>query len=79
MFTQANNIVIKSIKQDDDPELVEKKFDDLSRWYTDVQDKYISSIEDEADFDQLESGKWMDDVEDQFAGNERMYHGYLKS
>ena len=81
LFTRSNNNLTKSIKHYDAAEIVERKFEELSQKYSDVQNKheeYILSIEDDIDFKQDECVELMDDVDETFSEAERMSHDYLK-
>ena len=62
LFTRSNNNLTKSIKHDDAAEIVERKFEELSQKYSNVQKKdeeYISSIEDHTDFNVNMMNGWM--------------------
>ena len=80
LFTRCRNNLIKSIKLEECFDLVQRKFDDLTQKYTNVQlkhEEYILSIEEETDFNQYECDMWMDAVDETFSETERIAHDYL--
>ena len=80
LFTRCRNNLIKSIKLEECFDLVQRKFDDLTQKYTNVQlkhEEYILSIEEETDFNQHECDMWMDAVDETFSETERIAHDYL--
>ena len=82
LFTRSNNTLVDAIKLDDEPELVERKIQDLMKRYSEVQDiheNYISEIENDADFDDSKEEEWMSTVAETFIQTERMALGYMKA
>ena len=82
LFTRSNNTLVDAIKLDDEPELVERKIQDLTKRYSEVQDiheNYISEIENDADFDDSKEEEWISTVAETFIQTERMALGYMKA
>ena len=82
LFTRSNNTLLDAIKLDGEPELVERKIQDLIKRYSEVQDiheNYISEIENDADFDDSKEEEWMSTVAETFIPTERMALGYMKA
>ena len=70
LFTRCRNNLIKSIKIEDRFDLVQRKFDELTQKYTNVQlkhEEYILGIEEETDFNQDECDRWIDAVDETFS------------
>ena len=61
---------------------MERKIQDLTKRYSEVQDiheNYISEIENDADFDDSKEEEWMSTVAETFIQTERMALGYMKA
>lgn len=81
LFTRANNAVENAMKADDDPDLVDKKFQELAKKYSHVQEmheEYICAVEDTDDYDENQCEEWINEIERTFTFTERMSHEYIK-
>ena len=81
LFTRSKNAVVNSIKTNLDPDLVDKRFQELEKRYSDVQEKheaYVCSIEDSDDYNEQACSNWIDEIEQEFMITEKMSHEYIK-
>ena len=82
LFTRANNAVENAINAADDTKLVEKKFQDLVKRYSNVQEKheeYVCTVEDTEEYNERECDVWINEIEDTFTCTERKSHDYIKT
>ena len=81
LFTRANNSVQSAIKLADDHELVERKMQELSKRYSDVQEShesYICEVEEESEYNEEEEEKYIAEIEKTYSITERSAHSYIK-
>ena len=82
LFTRANNAVANAIQAADDAELVGKKFQDLEKRYSDVQERheeFVCIVEDTEEYNEKECDVWINEIEDTFTCTERKSHNYIKT